>query len=188
MVQREIRAKEMDMLNKAMNDNLNDQLRWELYSGYLYLGMAAYFQEAGLPGFASWMRAQAQEELSHGMIFYNFILGRGGSIKLSAIDAPASAYKNSLDVFEKTLEHERAVSARINKLVGQARKEEDFATDIFLQWFVTEQVEEEESVNDVINKLKLINNDGKGMLMLDRELGARVFTLPPALGGGAPSA
>jgi len=176
------------MISSAMNKSLNEQVKWELYSGYLYLGMAAYFQEAGLPGFAQWMRAQAQEELSHSIIFYNFILGRGGSIKLAAIDAPPVRYKNSLEVFEKTLEHERGVTARINKLVGQARKEEDFATDIFLQWFVTEQVEEEESVTDVINKLTLIKGDGKGLLMLDKELGARVFTLPSQLAGSGPAA
>jgi ferritin len=134
------------------------------------------------------MRAQAQEELSHGIIFYNFILGRGGSIKLAAIDAPPATYKNSLEVFEKTLEHERGVTARINKLVGQARKEEDFATDIFLQWFVTEQVEEEESVTDVINKLKLVKNDGQGLLMLDKEFAARVFTMPAPLAGSGPAA
>ena len=171
------------MISTTMNTSLNEQVKWELYSSYLYLGMAAYFQEAGLPGFANWMRAQAQEELSHGMIFFNFILGRGGSITLAPIDAPPPNYQNSLEVFEKTLEHERSVTARINKLVGRARKEEDFATDIFLQWFVTEQVEEEESASDVIHKLKLINNDGNGLLMLDRELGLRVFTPPAQLAG-----
>ena len=171
------------MLSKAMNKSLNEQVTWEMYSGYLYLGMSAYFQETGLPGFATWMRAQAQEELSHAMLFYNFILGRGGNMKLAAIDAPPARYKNSLDVFTKTLEHERSVTARINKLVGQARKEEDYATDIFLQWFVTEQVEEEENVTDVLNKLKLVKADGQGLLMLDRELGARVFTAPDALAG-----
>ena len=172
------------MLSKAMNKSLNEQVKWELYSGYLYLGMSAYFQEAGLPGFGTWMRAQAQEELSHAMIFYNFILGRGGNIKLAAIDAPPVGYKSSLEVFEKTLAHERGVTARINKLVSQARKEEDFATDIFLQWFVTEQVEEEESVTDVLNMLKLVKSDGQGLLMLDKELGGRVFTAPSALAGG----
>ena len=176
------------MVSKTMNKNLNEQVKWELYSGYLYLGMAAYFQETGLPGFANWMRVQAQEELSHGIMFYNFILGRGGSIKLAAIDAPPANYKNSLEVFAKTLEHERSVSARINKLVSQAKKEEDFATEIFLQWFVTEQVEEEESATDVLNKLTLIKNDGQGLLMLDKELGARVFVLPSQLAGSGPAA
>lgn len=171
------------MLSKTMNKSLNEQVKWELYSGYLYLGMSAYFQEEGLPGFASWMRVQAQEELSHGVIFYNFILGRGGSIKLAGIDAPPAGYKNALEVIEATLEHERGVTARINRLVGQARKEEDFATEIFLQWFVSEQVEEEESVNAVLNRLKLVKSDGQGLLLLDRELGARVFTPPAALGG-----
>jgi ferritin len=171
-----------------MNKSLNEQVKWELYSAYLYLGMAAYFQETGLSGFANWMRVQAQEELSHSIIFYNFILGRGGNIKLAAIDAPPASYANSLGVFEKTLEHERGVTARINKLVGQARKEEDFATDIFLQWFVTEQIEEEESVTDVLNKLKFVENDGHGLLTLDKELGARVFTLPAQLAGSGPTA
>jgi ferritin len=171
------------MLSTKMNKNLNEQVHWELYSGYLYLGMAAYFHEAGLPGCASWMRVQAQEEVGHGMLLYNFILGRGGSIKLTPISAPPAGYKSGLDVFEKTLQHEREVSARINKLVGQARKEEDFATDIFLQWFVSEQVEEEEQVTDVLNKFKLVKSGGQGLLMLDKELGGRVYTPPSALAG-----
>ena len=173
------------MFSKAINKSLNEQVQWELYSGYLYLGMAAYFQEMGLPGFATWMRVQAQEELSHAMIIYNFILGRGGNIKLASIDAPPSGYKNALEVFEKTLDHERSVTARINKLVGQARKEDDFATDIFLQWFVAEQVEEEESVTDVLNRLKLVKNDGQGMLMVDKELGVRVYVAPSPLAGNS---
>jgi ferritin len=161
------------MTSKTMIKNLNEQVQWEFYSAYLYLAMSAHLQNAGLPGFAHWMRMQAQEELAHALKFYDFLLGRGAPVKLAAVDAPPPEWKNPQDVFEKTLEHERAVTTRIGRLMALARKEEDFAAEIFLQWFVTEQTEEEASVSDVLNRLKLIKGEGNGLFMLDRELAAR---------------
>lgn len=164
---------EQIMLSKNMAESLNEQIKYELYSSYLYLGMSAYFQDAGLPGFAHWMRLQAEEELRHTMKFYDYILERGDKVKLSSVEAPPASWKNPLDVFEKTLAHEREVTARINRLASLARKEEDFAAEIFLQWFVAEQVEEESGVCDVLNRLKLIKGEGQGLFLLDKELGGR---------------
>ncbi len=164
------------MLNKTLAKSLNEQVKWELYSSYLYLSMSAYFQDAGLPGFAHWMRLQAQEELQHALKFYDYILEHGNKAVLETIDAPPASWKNAVDVFDKTLEHERSVTARINKLAALARKEEDFASEIFLHWFVTEQIEEEANVSAVLSQLKLIKGEGQGLLLLDRELGARTLT------------
>lgn len=168
------------MLSEKMNAALNEQVKWELYSGYLYLSMSAYFANQGLPGASNWMRVQAQEELSHAMKFYDFILERGGAASLKAIDAPPAKWASPLKVFEESLKHERSVTARINNLMDVAMAEKDHATNIFLQWFVTEQIEEESSVGDVINKLKLVGKNGEGLLMIDKELAARVFTPPAA--------
>ncbi|MDR3044046.1 MAG: ferritin [Desulfovibrio sp.] len=168
------------MLSERMNQALNDQVKWEMYSSYLYLSMSAYFADMGLSGFANWMRVQAQEELFHAMKFYDFINERGGRVILQPIDAPPSSWEGVLDVFQKTLEHERHVTARINDLVNVAIEERDHATNIFLQWFVTEQVEEEDGVNDLLHKLRLINGEGQGMLLLDKDLAVRVFTMPAA--------
>ena len=166
------------MLSQRMNDALNEQVKWELYSSYMYLSMSSYFLDKGLGGFANWMRIQAQEELFHAMRFFDFIGERGGRAVLHPVDAPPAEWKNPLDAFTHTLEHERLVTSRINDLVNVAIEEKDQATNIFLQWFVTEQVEEEDSVNDVLNKLRLINGEGQGMLMLDKDLATRVFTPP----------
>jgi ferritin len=166
------------MLSKKMDKALNDQIKWELYSSYLYLSMAAYFADLGLGGFAHWMRMQAQEEEFHAMKFYDYVLERGGRVVLQGIDAPPSEWKSPLDAFEETLKHEEHVTSLINDLVDLAIKEKDHATNIFLQWFVTEQVEEEDSVNEVLSKLKLVGDGGEGLFMLDKELSARVFTPP----------
>ena len=140
--------------------------------------MAAYFQSVSLGGFANWMRVQAQEELTHAMKFYDFINERGGRVTLTAIDAPPTKWKSILDVFENTLSHEQKVTGLINDLVNLALKEKDHASQIFLQWFVSEQVEEEDSADEIVQKLKLIGKDGGGIFMLDRELGQRAFTAP----------
>lgn len=166
------------MFSEKMNQALNDQVKWEMYSSYLYLSMSAYFADLGMTGFASWMRVQAQEEMFHAMRFYDFITERGGRVLLQPIDAPQHTWKNTLEVFEETLKHEQHVTARINNLANLALDERDHATGIFLQWFITEQVEEEDSVRDVIGKLRMINGEGQGVLMLNTELGTRVFTPP----------
>jgi ferritin len=163
-----------------MQDALNDQLNFELYSAYIYYSMAAYLERVDLPGFSHWMQIQVQEELTHVDKFFRFIHERDGRVILKAIDAPGIEWKSPLDAFQEAYQHEQIVSGRINKLVDLSLKESDHATNSFLQWFVTEQVEEEASVKSIIQQLKLAGKDGHGLLMLDRELGARVFTMPPA--------
>jgi ferritin len=167
------------MLDAKMEKALNDQIVAEMYSAYLYLSMAAYLEENGLSGFATWMRAQFQEEQVHGLKMFDYVGERGGRVRLGAIEAPPSEWDSPLDVFETTLAHEQMVTGRINKLVDLALELSDHATDNFLRWFVTEQVEEEDSADSIRQQLKLIGSNGQGLLMLDRELGARVFT-PPA--------
>ena len=170
------------MLGEKLQDAINDQMNAELYSSYLYLSMSAYFQSVNLAGFAIWMRIQAQEELVHVMKFYDYVNERGGRVTLKAVDAPPTEWKSPLAAFEHAYEHEQMVTGRINDLVNLAIDERDHATNGFLQWFVTEQVEEEASADGVVQKLKLVGADGGGMFMVDRELGQRVFT-PPADSG-----
>ncbi len=170
------------MISDKIVDALNEQLKWELYSANLYLSMAAWFQDAGLPGFANWMRVQYQEETAHALKFYDYILTRGGKVKMSAIEAPSHKWKNILSLYEDTAKHEAEVTRRINMLTKLSRDENDYATEIFLQWFVTEQIEEEENVKEILGQLKLINGDGQGTLMLDKEFATRVFVAPPANG------
>lgn len=172
------------MLSEKMEKALNDQITWELYSSYLYLSMSAHFLSVNLGGFANWMRVQAQEELLHAIKFYDFVNERGGRVVLQTVKAPPSEWTTPVSVFEDTLKHERQVTKRINDLVDVALKEKDHATNIFLQWFVTEQVEEEASVKEILEKLKLLGDARGGLFMMDRELAQRVFT-PPAASGAA---
>jgi ferritin len=166
------------MLSEKMDKALNDQIQAEIYSAYLYLSMQAYFESINLGGFANWMQVQYQEEMSHAMKFYGFINERGGRVILQAIDAPPSEWASPLAVFEATFEHEQKVTARINDLVDVAIAERDHATNNFLQWFVAEQVEEEDSVSGVLEQIKLVGEAQGGLFMLDRELGQRTFTQP----------
>jgi ferritin len=167
------------MLSAKMSEALNGQLNKEMYSAYLYLSMSAHSTYIGLKGFANWFMVQYQEEMMHAMKFYDYINSQGGQIKLMAIAQPPTEFESPLDMFEKTLQHEKFVTQSINDLVDLAIKEKDHATSIFLQWFVTEQIEEEANDNDIISKLKLVGKKGDALLMIDRELAARVFT-PPA--------
>ena len=171
------------MLKKKMQKALNGQLNAELYSSYLYLSMAAHFLSRNLPGFANWMRVQAQEELVHGMKFYDYIAERGGDVALSKIDGPPTGWESPVAVFQNVYEHEQKVTGLINDLVDLAIEEKDHASNIFLQWFVSEQVEEEASASDVLEKVKLAAESPDALLLMDRELGLRVFT-PPASGKG----
>ena len=168
-----------------MEQALVRQMNRELYSAYLYLGMSAYFESVNLKGFASWMRVQSQEEMIHAMKFFSYILQKGGKALMQDIEAPPNDWKAPVDAFERSLEHEQLVTSLINELVNLAVAEKDHATNTFLQWFVNEQVEEEASFDEVLQKLKLLGKDtGGGLFLLDRELGARVFT-PPATGIGS---
>jgi len=169
------------MLSDKMQKALNEQVNAELFSAYLYLSMCAHFQSQGLPGFANWMRVQTQEEMMHGMKIYDFIHERGGKVALEAIAQPETKWASPKDVFAATLEHERKVTSLINELVDLAVKQKDHATQIFLQWFVTEQVEEESSASAILDRLRLIGKDASTLFMLDQELAQRVFTPPAAV-------
>ena len=162
-------------MSKKMTDALNEQIKNEYYSAYMYLAMSAYLADLGLPGFASWMRVQAQEEVTHANKMYDYVLSRGGKIELKTIVAPPKTWKSVLDVMQAAFAHEQFVTKCINEMTDLAVKEKDHASQIFLSWYVTEQVEEEENFTDLVNALKLIKGEGQGLLMLDRELGARVF-------------
>jgi len=169
------------MISKKLQDAMNEQMKNEFFSGYLYLAMAGYFQSEDLPGFASWMRVQALEEMTHGEKFFNYLCNVGGRTNLLAIEEPQNKFKSPLEVFEYGLKHEKFVTDRINKLMDQARKDNDNAAQAMLNWFVTEQVEEEANFSLYVRKLQRIGNDGQGLLMLDQELAQRVF-VPPAAG------
>ena len=161
------------MLSDTMTKALNDQINAELYSAYMYMSMNAYFRSINLDGFAAWMHAQAVEETEHAQKLYDFVHQRGGRVALGAIDAPPQQWDSPLAVFEDTLAHEQKVTGLINDLMDVALAERDHATQIFLQWFVTEQVEEEENVGGVLEQLKLMGEAQGGLFMLDRELGKR---------------
>ena len=167
------------MIKEKIQKALNQQLNAELFSSYLYLSMAAYFESINLKGFANWMRVQTQEELVHAMKFYDFIIERGGKAVLASIEGPPTEWESPLAVFEHAYQHEQKVTGLINKLVNLATAEQDHATNNFLQWFVAEQVEEEASADEVVHKIKLMGDASGGLFMLDRELAQRVFT-PPA--------
>ena len=161
------------MINKPMQDAMNEQINKELFSAYLYLSMAAYFEEKNLSGFGNWMRVQAEEEREHAMKFYDFILERGGRVFLKAIDAPKTDWSSNLEAAEEVAAHEAKVTASINALYELALKEKDYPAQIMLQWFITEQVEEEKNAAEVVANLKLIEERGTAVLMLDHRLAKR---------------
>jgi len=168
------------MIDKKMQDALNEQVNAELFSAYLYLSMEAYFQSIGLSGFANWMRCQTQEELVHAMKLFDYLNQRNGRVTLKQIAAPKTVWKSPLDAFQDAYSHEQKVTTLINKLVDVAHSLKDHATSNFLQWFVAEQVEEEASASAVVDKLKLVGKAGEGMFQLDKELAQRVFASPVA--------
>ncbi|MBW2651990.1 MAG: ferritin [Deltaproteobacteria bacterium] len=168
------------MIKEKIQDALNEQINAELYSSYLYLSMSAYFESINLKGFASWMRVQTQEELVHAMKFYDYLIERGGKVVLSSIESPPTEWPSPLAIFENAYQHEQKVTGLINELVDLAIAEKDHATNIILQWFVSEQVEEEASADEVVQKIKLMGDARGGIFMLDRELAQRVFTPPTA--------
>jgi len=170
------------MITEKMQDAMNEQIKWELYSAYFYMAMCAQFLHDNLPGFANWMRVQAQEEMMHALKFYDFINERGGRIELRAVDGPPKVWASPLAAFQDTYAHEQIVTSRIDSLVDLAREQHDHASEIFLQWFVTEQVEEEASADALVQELRRIQDNSGALFMLDRELGQRVFTPPGAPG------
>lgn len=156
-----------------MQDALNEQIRNEFFSSYLYLSMAAWFDDRNLPGMAAWMRVQAREEAIHAMKIFDHLLDRNARVKLRSIAQPPVDFTSPLEVFEQALKHEMAVTASIHNIYAQAVQEKDFASSVFLDWFVREQVEEEKQGALVVEQLKMIGEDRPGLLMLDRELGQR---------------
>ena len=160
-------------MNSKIESAFNEQLNAELFSSYLYLSMAAYFGSQNLKGMAQWMRMQVQEERMHGMKFFDFINECGGKVTLAKIREPKTEWRSPLDVFEDTCEHENKITSLINDLVDLAIKEKDHAANGFLQWFVTEQVEEEATVQEIRDKLKLIGDNPVALFMIDQELGQR---------------
>jgi ferritin len=159
------------MLTPKMQDALNAQINAELHAFYTYLSMSAYFESQGYPGFAAWMRHHSDEEMVHAMKIYDYIIDRRSIVKLKAIKEPRTEWQTPLEVLQDALHHEQTVTRLINDLVALAREERDYATDSFLQWFVDEQVEEEQVVDAIIQDLQHIGDFGPGLYMLDRELG-----------------
>lgn len=171
------------MLNNKIQDALNEQINAEFWSAYLYLSMAMHFEAEGRSGVANWFKIQFQEEQAHATIFMNYINQRGGRVELKAIDAVPTQWESPLAAFKATLAHEQKVTELINNLFGLAEAERDYATRDRLAWFVNEQVEEEDTARQLIDKFTLIGNDGMGLYMLDQELAARVYTAPTILAG-----
>jgi len=160
-------------IKAAVEKAINDQINAELYSAYLYLSMAAYFESRNMKGFAKWMQIQTKEEVSHAMKFYNFVFERGGKVTLKAVEQPQTDWKSPLALFEQVYEHEQKVTNLINKLVEAARADNDMATENFLMWYINEQVEEEAHAYEAVLKLKMVGDVPQAMYMLDKEMGAR---------------
>lgn len=160
-------------ISQKLEKELNDQIQAEFASAYLYLSMSAWFDRQSLPGFAHWMRLQASEEADHGMRIYRHVLDRQGSVVLQAIEAPPASFDSPLEAFREALEHEKSISERFHHLYRLATDEEEYASIPLLEWFVTEQVEEEDSVRTIVDQLELVGDAGHALLLLDRELAAR---------------
>ena len=163
------------MINEKVQDVLNSQINKEFYSAYLYLAMSAYFDEIGLDGFANWTKVQAKEEVDHGMILLDYIIERDGNVKLEQIDAPIRDFHNPLQVFEKILEHEKYVTSSINCVAHMSEDECDLATRHFINWYISEQVEEEANAREVITKLKMFGDEKAALYHLDKELKEREY-------------
>lgn len=166
------------MLSTKMEEALNGQINKEMFSAYLYMAMSAHANSIGLKGFANWFMVQYHEEMVHAMKIYEHVLSRGGTPRLLALKEPPSKWSSPLDMFQKTLEHEQFITRSISDLMELAIAEKDHASRIFLQWYVTEQVEEEENDNEIIAQLKLVKESPQALMMLDKDLSARVMTGP----------
>jgi len=161
------------MISDKVQAAINDQIQKEMASSYLYLSMSAWFSAKNLPGLASWMKIQAEEERGHAMKFYEFLLDRGGEVRLQALPAPQAAWNTSLEAFREVAAHEAFITASIYSLYELAQNEKDYPTQIALQWFISEQVEEEKNAAEIVQQLELIDAHGTAVLMLDHRLGKR---------------
>ena len=166
------------MQKEKVEDVFNEQIMHEFFSAHLYLSMAAYLESIDLPGFAHWMRIQYQEEVSHAMKLFEYVIERDGQAIITGFEDPQIEWKSALDVFEGAYAHEQIVTGLINTLMDIAIAEKDHASQIFLQWFVNEQVEEEATAKGIIQQLKMLGDSKAGLFQVDRELGSRVFTPP----------
>ena len=163
------------MLTKRIEDELNAQINAEYWSAYFYLSMSAYLGNEGLADASSWFRVQYQEEISHALKFFDYIIERGGKVDLMPIPEVQSEWNGIIDIFEETLKHEQKVTSLINNLMDIAIEEKDHAAKSFLQWYVDEQVEEESGVQTILDQLKMVEGRGNGLFMIDKDLGQRSF-------------
>jgi len=170
------------MISEKVQEALNDQVNKEFFSSYLYLSMATYFDANNWKGMSIWMRYQAQEELYHALKFIDYIEEAGGRVKLDKVEKPKIEWESPTEVFQDAYDHECMISKSINKIVDAALKESDHATHNMLQWFVNEQVEEEATAQEILEKLKLVGDNGVALFMIDKELSARPAPTPPAAG------
>jgi ferritin len=166
------------MISEKLQKQLNEQIVKEFYSAYLYLSIEAYYTSLNLNGFANWFRVQAQEERDHAMMFFEYINRVGGRVILGQIDAPKTEFSSIEVALQLSLDHERFVTKSIYNIVDTAIEERDHKTSQFLQWFVTEQTEEESNSENNLKKFQLVGNDGRGILMLDAEFATRVYAPP----------
>jgi ferritin len=179
------------MISEKMETALNEQVNKEMYSAYLYMAMSAHCDSIGLKGFANWFMVQYHEEMLHAMKIYEYVQRQGGKVRLMAVPEPPFEWESPLQMFQKTLEHEQFITKSINDLVDLAIQEKDHASHIFLQWYVTEQVEEEENDNDILAKLNLVGGDAggrNGLFMIDKDLAARMTTVPTDFSKGIEAA
>jgi ferritin len=164
------------MLSEKLYKAMNDQVKHEIYSAHIYLAMSAHFLDENLPGFANWMKTQYQEEMFHAFKIYDYIFERGNKVVLQTIDQPPTEFESTLAIFEETLAHEKKVTALIHNLYAIAVEEKDYAAQVFLQWFIEEQVEEEASAQEIVDTLKRAGESVNALFMLDRQFAARTFT------------
>lgn len=181
-------SKEAGMIGKKMEKALNEQVNKEMYSAYLYMSMSSWAESNGLKGFANWFMVQYHEEMLHAMKIYEYIIRQGGRVKLAAIKEPLSDFGGPLDMFKKTYEHEKFITKSINDLIDIAIAEKDHASQIFLQWYVTEQIEEEENDTTILGQLKMVGEAKEGLYMLDKELATRMTTVPTEYSKGVEAA
>ncbi len=176
------------MISAKMQKALNDQINFEFYSSYLYLSMSAFFNRQSLSGFGNWMRVQTQEEGVHAIKLYDFLSERDGKVVLQTIKQPPNDWKSPLEVFQQSYAHEQKVTSNFHEITDLALKEKDHTTATYVQWFINEQIEEEANAKKIVDQLKMIKSDVNALLLLDRELGARVFTMPAGATIGAAAA
>ena len=167
------------MINEKVREALNQQIKEELESAYIYMSMAAWFHSQGLDGMAQWMKSQTVEEITHAMKFFDHITERDGRVEMLPLGIKKTEWSSPLEAFQDAYKHEQYITGKINELMGLANQENDYAANAMLQWFVTEQVEEEASTSKVAHELELVGGKGDGLLMLDREMGQRMIKYPP---------